>query len=227
MNRSIVDIFVFKTPFESTEIFLEKYNKILSMFWDYCINAWLEHHQIQTKNELYTTLSHISNDKNLEVKFSIKNHFDENNFFPWIMINYFLNEHVFDKENIEFFLNDNIKFIHNVYFNEFFIEYDTQFKIHDINQWKKVSYEQLKQFNTENKYSKENKLILDSLMFLYFSLIKNLHQINNNIEEINTISQKNMYIDAAKITHDITKENLLKNLIKIEQQINTFIQLLH
>jgi hypothetical protein len=39
----------------------------------------------------------------------------------------------FEKKNIENFLNDNIKFIYNVFFDEFFVDYDKKFDINDIN----------------------------------------------------------------------------------------------
>lgn len=67
----------------------------------------------------------------------VANQKNDTDYFPFIIINYFLNEYKFEKENIESFLQDNIKFIYNVFFQDFFIDYNEKFTINDINKWKK------------------------------------------------------------------------------------------
>lgn len=232
MKRSIATLTVFKTPFENEKNFKNNFKKSSLMFEDYIINSWIPLEKEVFENDKYFLINYKNNDLKIEVKYFLKKDFLENDYFPAIILDYFIDQKIFEKENIESFLNDNIKFIFNVFFNDFFIEYDLIYKINDINKWKKVDYNALKKFNLDEKYSKENKQTLDSMMFLYYNLIKNIFEINknnDNIKEIldfdNTLDLEAQLISFEK-RQDYVKQNLIKIAQKLKMQIDTFLTLI-
>lgn len=232
MKRNIASMVVFKTPFENNHTFIEKFKKSSQMFEDYITNSWIPLQKEISENNHYTLFSYKNDELQIEVNYSIKKEFIENDYFPAIILDYSMNEYKFEKENIESFLNDNIKFIFNVYFQDFFIEYDTKYKINDINKWKKVEYENLKKFDVSNPLSRNNKEILDSMMYLYYNLIKNIFEINKNSHTIQEILEFNISIDFEanlrffEEKQDYIKQNLLKTAQNLKSQIDAFILLI-
>jgi len=230
MKTSIVDILVFKTPFEDTNSITHKFNLVKSMWEDYIQNTWLEIQKENLENEMYNVFIYKNDDFWLEIKLRIKK--NDTDYFPFIIINYFLNEYKFEKENIESFLQDNIKFIYNVFFEDFFIDYNEKFTINDINKWKKIEYKNLKKFDLENKNSQENKQILDSLMYIYFNLIKNIFEINSNTDNINKLKTWKDYIELTSnlenfsIRQDKVKNDLIMMSDNIKKQIDLFVWLI-
>jgi len=230
MKTSIVDILIFKTPFEDTNSITHKFNLVKSMWEDYIQNTWLEIQKENLENEMYNVFIYKNDDFWLEIKLRIKK--NDTDYFPFIIINYFLNEYKFEKENIESFLQDNIKFIYNVFFEDFFIDYNEKFTINDINKWKKIEYKNLKKFDLENKNSQENKQILDSLMYIYFNLIKNIFEINSNTDNINKLKTWKDYIELTSnlenfsIRQDKVKNDLIMMSDNIKKQIDLFVWLI-
>jgi len=230
MKTSIVDILVFKTPFEDTNSITHKFNLVKSMWEDYIQNTWLEIQKENLENEMYNVFIYKNDDFWLEIKLRIKK--NDTDYFPFIIINYFLNEYKFEKENIESFLQDNIKFIYNVFSLDFFIDYNEKFTINDINKWKKIEYKNLKKFDLENKNSQENKQILDSLMYIYFNLIKNIFEINSNTDNINKLKTWKDYIELTSnlenfsIRQDKVKNDLIMMSDNIKKQIDLFVWLI-
>lgn len=232
MKRSIASMLVFKTPFEDENIFIEKFKKAQEMFEDYIINSGIDlKKQIIEYN--HSILQEYTHDElGIKISYSIKKEFSKNDYFPAIILDYSLNEYKFQKQDIESFLNDNIKFIFNVYFEDFFIDYDTKYKINDINKWKKVDYKQLQKIDMENPLSLWNKQILDSMMYLYYNLVKNIFEINKNSDTIQEILEFDMNIDyQANVDffekkQDLIKQDLLKTSQKLKMQIDIFIHLI-
>lgn len=230
MKTSIVDILVFKTPFEDTNSITHKFNLVKSMWEDYIQNTWLEIQKENLENEMYNVFIYKNDEFWLEIRLRIKK--NDTDYFPFIIINYFLNEYKFEKENLESFLQDNIKFIYNVFFQDFFIDYNEKFTINDINKWKKIEYKNLKKFDLENKNSKENKQILDSLMYIYFNLIKNIFEINSNTDNINELKTWKDYIELTSnlenfsLRHNKIKNDLVMMSDNIKKQIDLFVWLI-
>ena len=233
MKRTIADILIFKTPFQDDDIFEKKYKKILEMFQDYIINSWIDLEKQPFENKNYTWINFINKIYEIEITFIQKNKTDKINYFPNIIVEYKLDDTKFEKENIINFLNDNIKFIYNVYFDDFFVDYDKSYEINDINKWKKIDYSKLKDFDLDDKKSSKNKQILDSMMYIYYSLIKNIFEINKNTDNINWILDIDQKIDLEsnlkllEKRHDILEQNLINQSIKIKNQIDNFLTLIN
>ncbi len=230
MKTSVCDILVFKTPFQDENEINNKFDKLKQMWEDYILNTWIEIEKKENKSDIYINYIYRNSDFDFEVKISKK--IKDDNYFPFLIINYYMNEYKFEKENIESFLNDNIKFIYNVFFEDFFIDYNNKFNINDINKWKKVSYHELKKFDLENKNSIENKKILDSLMYIYFNLIKNIFDINSNTDNINLLLWQKDYIELTSnlesfaIKQDVMKEKMILMSDNIKKQIDLFVWLI-
>lgn len=228
--RSLRDILVFKTPFEDENSFRNKFDKIEEMFEDYINNAWIPLDKKEINDEFFEKYEFINDTFWINISFSFKKDLASKDYFPAILVSYFLDDMRFEKKNIENFLNDNIKFIYNVFFDEFFVDYDKKFDINDINKWKKIDLWNFKKFNLENKQATENKQILDSMMYTYFTLVKTIFNIESNSNEIgnlikwNSIWEENMLLFGKRA--DSTKENLANNAIAIKKQIDIFVDLI-
>lgn len=232
--NSICDILIFKTVFEDENVFKQKHNKIKDMFEDYIINSWIDLKKTVFENEAYNFYSYENNNLKIKVIFSFKKNLsDKYDFLPSWMVNYHLDKQNFLKENIESFLNDNIKFIYNVFFSHFFIEYDVIYNINDYNKWKKLDLDNLPEFDNINKDSVDNKNLIDSMMHVYFSLYKNLFDINKNDDYLELIkSDKSILteykanLELFKNRTDIVKKDLLIKLQNVEAQLKAFINLI-
>lgn len=231
MKRSIVDILIFQSPFESEKIFEEKYKKLKEMFDDYITNSGIPLKKSLKWTDVYTQEKFLY-ESSIEITFYKKNITQKNNYLPAIIINYKLDDSSFSKENILDFLNDNIKFTYNVYFENFFIDYDKNFKLNDINTWKKLDFNHLKIFDTVDKNSLENKMLLDSMMYIYYSLVKNIFDIHANSDNIDTIIMQSndinlvWQLELCYQRQDNIKKKLIENALKIKTQIDNFIILL-
>lgn len=175
--RQIADILAFKTPFENADSFSEKIRRSLTMFRDYCGNASLPVKEVTSTTP--TRLEHVFSDAggNVRVSFSSLSNLSEFSYYPALSIRYELDESVFRKPAIESFLNDNIRFVSGVFFEEYFLDTDSKFHIDAMNSGKKYSVDDLKKFDTAMPNSRENKRLLDSLLYLHYSLMKNIFDI--------------------------------------------------
>jgi hypothetical protein len=229
--QSIADISIFKTPFESTESFTRKFALIETMFEDYVVNAGMKLVREISENEHYITRKY-SSENQIEVSFSFQKDLANVSYFPAGMVNYQLNPFLFQKDNIEHFLNDNIAFIWNVFARDFFIDYHSDYQIDDRNKGKKLDYESLGKFDMENPKSPANKELLDSLMYLYFGLMKSLFQLENNGEKLDqflktaTLSDVTGTFELFSQRGDYTKDALISQAKLIKGQIDSFVGLI-
>lgn len=230
--RSICDLLVFKTPFEDKDFFENRIKKITEMIEDYNKNSWLNLPKWIVTNDNYEIINYEDSEVWIRVQISIKKNYDSDDYFPILMINYYLNTEKFEKQNIEFYINDNIKLVSNVFFDEFFIDYDKNYSVNDINKWKKLDYEKLKEFDTKDVESKQNKDLLDSIMYIYFTLVKNIFDIQNSAAEISRLASDKVFAEFKantalfnKIWFE-TKRNLIDTADKVKKQIDTFLKLI-
>jgi hypothetical protein len=204
------------------------------MLEDYLKNSWLELEKQTIKNDDFTVNTYKKENIPLEITFVNDNDFVVENYMPVWIISYKINEFAFEKENIESFLNDNIKFIYNVFFDDFFIDYDDKkYTLLDYNKWKKVDYKNLSIFDSSNPQNIKNKQILDSLMYIYFGLLKNINSIEDNSWYIEQLLQKKDLqksfennIDLFSKRLEWVKKELLENALKIKSQMDIFINLI-
>lgn len=230
--QSIADISIFKTPFESGEDFWTKFDRIKTMFEDYIVNAGMDLISEISENDHFITKRYFDVEKRLmEVSFSFQKDFKSVSYFPVGIINYNLNPLIFQKENIEHFLDDNISFIWNVFATEFFIDYHSDYQLDDRNKGKKLDYANLKAFDTEHPKSETNKQLLDSLMYIYFGLMKSIFNLENNGEKLDqflkntTLSDIGGTFELFAKRWDTTKDALISQAKLIKGQIDVFIQL--
>lgn len=230
--QSIADISIFKTPFESSESFDTKFARIKTMFEDYLLNAWMEVISKTSENDHYITKNyHDSDGRIMDISFSFQKNLSDISYFPAGIINYNLNSLVLEKENIEHFLNDNIAFIWNVFATEFFIDSHSDYRLDDRNQGKKLDYKNLKAFDMTNPKSEANKQVLDSLMYIYFGLMKSIYNLENNGEKLDiflkntTLSDIGATFDLFSKRWDVTKDALIAQARLIKGQIDVFVQL--
>lgn len=229
--RSICDIIIFKTPFEKENSFKEKHEKIKEMFEDYVTNSGIPLKKTDLENDFYNIYTFENINLNIKIVFSFKKDLSKKeDYLPSWMVNYYLDTFKFEKQNIESFLNDNIKFIYNVFFNNFFVDYDKNFVLDDYNKWKKLDFDSLWEFDLEYKTSDKNKQLLDSMMYVYFDLYKNIFEINKNEDYLEKVkSGKDLLLEYKsnlelfKNRNDIVKKQLIDRLTVIEHQLNTFI----
>ena len=186
------------------------------MFEDYLMNAGMDVISEISENDHYITkVYHDADRRVMDVSFSFQKNLSDISYFPAGIINYNLNPFILEKENIEHFLNDNIAFIWNVFETEFFIDFHSDYTLNDRNKGKKLDYANLKSFNTENPKSDENKQVLDSLMYIYFGLMKNIFNLENNGEKLDlflkntTLSNIGATFDLFSKRGDTTKDALI------------------
>jgi hypothetical protein len=203
------------------------------MFEDYLINAWMEAVSEKTENDHYQTKRYFDSEKRIfDISFSFQKNLSHISYFPAGIINYNLNPFILEKQNIEHFLNDNIAFIWNVFETEFFIDFHSDYTLNDRNKGKKLDYANLKSFHAENPKSDENKQALDSLMYIYFGLMKNIFNLENNGEKLDlflkntTLSEISANFELFSKRGDATKDALVKQAMLIKHQIDTFITLI-
>lgn len=156
-----------------------------------------------SENDHYITKNyHDSDGRVVDISFSFQKNLLDISYFPAGIVNYNVNPQVFLKENIEHFLDDNIAFIWNVFATEFFIDYHSGYKIDDRNKGKKLDYEKLKAFDMENPKSETNKQLLDSLMYIYFGLMKSIFNLENNGEKLDQFL-KNTTLSDIEATFEL------------------------
>lgn len=230
--QSIADISIFKTPFESSESFGVKFARIQTMFEDYLINAWMEVIVKSSENDNYITRNyHDPDDRIISISFSFQKNLSDISYFPAGIINYNLNPFVLEKENIEHFLNDNISFIWNVFATEFFIDVNSNYRLDERSTGKKLDYANLRAFDMENPKSEENKQLLDSLMYIYFGLMKNIFNLENNTDILDQFLKNTRLSDIGATFElfakrgDVTKDALVAQARLVKGQIDTFITL--
>lgn len=88
----------------------------------------------------------------------------------------------FEKGNIEYFLNDCVGFFSNVFFDEYFLDVDSSFAIRSAHAGKKLDSSKLTEFDLSEPKSDKNKQMLDSLLYLYYTLIKGITEIESGFE---------------------------------------------
>gem|GEM_PF-2204552 len=178
--RSICEVLIFQSPFESVSEFDSKFEKIQTMFQDYLINASMPLPQCSSESPDYYHFTFGSEKESIMVVFSSLKYHAHEKYFPRFIVSYHLETSLFDVENIKLFLNDNLQFLFNVFGDAFFVDTDRTYTIQDHNQGKKINFKDLESFDTSNPYSLKNKLLLDCLCYRYYICMKSHASLSAN-----------------------------------------------
>ena len=227
--QSIATLLLFHTPFEEKEIIVKRFFKTKEMFQDYIINTWIPLEVSHIQDGIYDIFEYSNTQLDIFISFSYKIDFEKNILFPSVIVDYQMNIYKFEKQNIESFLNDNILFFANVFWHDFFLDFDEKFLLQERSKWKKVDFDGLKKFDLKNKNAPENKQILDSMMFLHFQLLKNIYQIDNSTQNItDLILSQREFAHQGKIFQarkSILKKDLISTQERLLWHIESFLQL--
>ena len=232
MLRPIADIYVFKTPFEDAGAFAERARRAVEMLEDYGQSSGLGLSR-ETQEDERGRVRHYS-DASGYLTITVSEQIDVADiaYLPALLLRYTLDDARLDTSAIEAFLEDNIKFIFNVFFHDFFIDYDSRFSLNDISKGKKIDYTVLAKLDASDPRSRTNKDILDSLMYLYYQLLKNAYDIESNMETLRDLSARDTtgYIaseaELFAARGDTTRGRLLAQALRIRQQIDTYVHLI-
>lgn len=227
--QSIASLLLFHTPFEDKNIIVERFHKTKEMFQDYVVNAWIPLEKNHMFDGIYDIFEYKNTDFDIEISFSYKKDFEKNILFPSVIVDYKMNIFKFEKQNIESFLNDNILFFANVFWDDFFLDFDEKYSLQERSKWKKVEMKHLKKFDMQNKNAPENKQLLDSMMFLHFQLLKNIYELDNSSKNLTQLIEEQQSFAHQGKMFEIRQSSLKQDLIsaqeKLKWQIETFLDL--
>lgn len=223
--HSILEITTFYTPVDSLEYIESKEQQIRSMIEDFLINSWNEFTQQNSRNDYYDALKYTL--KHISVSISIKHDAKMLDYLmPHCIVLVEIDEGIFEKWIIEDFLNTIIRFFSGTLIRWYFIEYDARYHVEDMNQWKKYSLEDISKIDIENIENSKNKNLLDWILYLYYTLEKQIlalgiakKNIDIYLENDTDISALVQSLSVSKDTLIITAENLLNNIKILHKQI--------
>ncbi|MBP9812575.1 hypothetical protein KBC86_04280 [Candidatus Gracilibacteria bacterium] len=220
--RSLLEIVTFFTSLDNRASYEEKEKQIIDMISDAMTNSGEPFQKDEKRDKQYTVISYQID--YLRVEFSIKEDFlMENPYFPHLILEVFIEEAHFEKENIESFLNTITRFFSGAFQNDYFISYDTRYSISSMNSGKKYSIEDIERLNINQKDTEENKKLLDSLLYLHYTLERNIQDIFLLEREIGSVISSDGVIsaqlEASTLRRDETKNSLITSLKTLHKQI--------
>ena len=128
-----------------------------------------------------------------------------------------------DIKNIESFLNTITRFFSGAFQDDYFINYDTHYSISSMNSGKKYNIEDIERLNINQKDTEENKKLLDSLLYLHYTLERNIQDIFLLEREIGSVISSDgilsAQLEASTLRRDETKNSLITNLKTLHKQI--------
>ena len=225
--RSILEIVTFFTPIDDRNTVEEKEKAIEDMIILSLQNAGDTFEKNIHTDTQYTITTYTL--MGIQIEISIKNDSQmENYYLPHLSLCIFIDEKSLIKENIESFLNTITRFFSWMYREDYFVAHDTKFDLIEMNSGKKYSLDDIKNIDTDAIISKKNKNLLDSLLYLHYTLEKQIHDISSleqNIEEFQTSQSEfigSLYITGMR--KDETKKSLIQNRTLLHAQIAILLQ---
>ena len=225
--RSILEIVTFFTPIDQRSIVEEKEKAIADMIMLSLQNAWDTFEKNTNIDIQYSTTIYTL--EGIKIEISIKNDSQmEDYYLPHLLLSIFVDEKHFIKENIESFLNTITRFFSWMYKEDYFVAYDTKFDLIEMNSGKKYSLDDIKNIDTDSITSKKNKNLLDSLLYLHYTLDERIQDISSLEQDAKQFqSSRWEFIGSLHITElrkDETKENLIQNRAILHTQIEILLQ---
>lgn len=195
------------------------------MIDDFLINSWNEFVKQFSQDDFYEIASYVQD--NIVLSIYIKHDSRMVDYIiPHSKVCVEMNENIFEKEIIEDFLNTIIRFFSGTHIRWYYIEYDSRFAIDSMNQWKKYSIEDIKSIDLTKWNDYKNKIFLDWILYLYYTLHKQIlalgiaqKNIDIFLDEKDEMSHtyETMLMSKDRVT--LTHESLFKNLKILHKQI--------
>ncbi len=225
--RSLLEIVTFFTPIDQRSIVEEKEKAIADMIMLSLQNAWDTFEKNTNINIQYSTTIYTL--EGIKIEISIKNDSQmEDYYLPHLLLSIFIDEKHFIKENIESFLNTITRFFSWMYKKDYFVAYDTKFDLIEMNSGKKYSLDDIKNIDTASIASKKNKNLLDSLLYLHYTLDARIQDISSLEQDVKQLQVSGWeFIGSLHITEmrkDETKESLIQNRTILHTQIEILLQ---
>lgn len=225
--RSLLEIITFFTPLDERWAMEQKEKAISDMIVLALENAW-EGFEKNSKTDTKYTLTQYTLE-GIKIEISIKNDSEMNNYYlPHLLLNVSINESKFLQENIEAFLNTITRFFSGMYKQDYFVTHDTKYRLIDMNSGKKYSIDDIGDIDTESITSKKNKNLLDSLLYLHYTLSVRIQDFAKLEEEIHTIEESSKESAGSILLKNIRKEevqiSLVKNKNLLQSQIEIVLQ---
>lgn len=223
--RTILEIVTFHTPVDVIEITESKEQKIRTMIADFLINSWENFEEKKTTNDDYEIQSYILTNTILDVSIKRDNRM-YNYILPHCIITVSMDDSLFEKTIIEDFLNTIIRFFSGTLVNEYFLDYDSTYNLDEMNQWKKYSIKDIANIDIEWTKKSKNKNLLDSILYLHYTLEKQIFSLGIQRKELDTFLSGKWekeysieYISLSKKRTDSTIDGLLKAITILHNQI--------
>lgn len=226
--RKILDITVFRTPVDTLELLQKKWEYIIQMFSDYIMNSGDDFTEMRETNSYFKKIT-FSNELSI---FTLCTEYiiSDTYYKPYIIFSIQIADTGIPSELIENILNDTIRFFSWMFQDDYFIDYDDTYHIFPMNVGKKYSIEDIDWLNMDNRNTKENKKLLDSLLYLHYTLQNNIWDLKVSQWEIDTILAEytsswsiEWAMKIAKISNHTATEALIKNILILRTQIHIII----
>lgn len=223
--RNLLEIVTFHNPFTSVEESELKERRVISMIEDYIRNSGeaFVGNQETTESYIIHSYTHSLAIINLSIKLDEKM---QDYFLPHIIIQVDMDDFSMEKSLVEDFLNIITRFFSGASMGEYFLEYDTVYKLDHMNEWKKYTVNDIKNIDMREVQGTKNKLLLDSLCYLHYTLEKQIRAIGiGSAELVDFLNKKTVswYLEnELTLTEhriNITERELLINLTTLHQQI--------
>jgi hypothetical protein len=195
------------------------------MVWDFVMNSDEEFQMTQTNSDIYETLEYIHHDVSISLAIKQDTHMNQY-LMPHMILCVDLSNMHLEKNIIEDFLNTIVRFFSGTLSDQYFLEYDTAYCIDDMNQGKKYNIKDIANIDMEELHNPENKNLLDSLLYLHYTLQEQILSIGIAQHDIDiflassTVSE--YLVHTVSVSQERTKiiaDNLLTNIHILHQQI--------
>ncbi len=223
--HNILKIITFHTPIESIDTTEHRELQIQDMVWDFIVNSGEDFQVNHTGSSIYQTIRYIH--KNLHLSLDIKQDIEMINYWiPHMILSVDLVDSHLERSVVDDFLNTIVRFFSGTLSDQYFIEYDSVYHIDDMNQGKKYSIKDIATLDMEKLHDPNNKNLLDSLLYLHYTLQQQLLAIGIAQHDIDTFldstTARDNLIQTLSFSRERAKtitENLLQNIHILHTQI--------
>lgn len=225
----VLEILVFKSPFDTQGDFLKKQMMLTTMFEDYAVategKIFSSEEQkgavvFDSKKIQYTGVS-------MELQLAIKKELSpvrkdispkelNHSVAPMIIFSVHMRAGAFDKQAVESLLDDTIRFFSGVFPGEYFADVDSQYTISRMNEGKKYQESDLVAYDFEKHDSAQNKRMYDALLYLRYGLTKNMKQLQSELQKSEDVSSSS---EAFQSHLETTKERSILSIESIKRQL--------
>ena len=223
--RKLLDITIFLTPIDPVEESIQKSESVKQMMKDYIDNSGDIFVCEDEEKNLYKSLT-FSNTL-CQFSYAEKTPAWENLRDPWIIFSASFDTEKVEHDIIEWVLDDTIRFFAWVFRDEYFIDYESSYRLSAMNAWKKYALDDISSIDITNRKSKENKKLLDSLLYLHYTLERDLVSLGISHIQIEVLLESKKIewplvknLTVSKIKNQELTDSLLRNIHILRSQID-------